>query len=139
MPKKELFINDKDAFDEWGISMDMTSLSALMTPPPSKELPENNSRRSNGKKFVSGMPRKVADRDLTLTINLSAPDESEFFARYLSFCEELKGGALNIRTKYQPKTTYRCEYLSCNQFTQFMRGIASFSLRLNEPDPTNRS
>lgn len=33
----ELFINGRDAYSTWGISMDDTSLSALMTPAPNKE------------------------------------------------------------------------------------------------------
>ena len=32
MPQEELFINGKDAYTTWGISMDDTALSALMTP-----------------------------------------------------------------------------------------------------------
>lgn len=34
--KGELYINGKDAYLTWGISMDDTSLSELMTPPANK-------------------------------------------------------------------------------------------------------
>lgn len=139
MPKGELYINGQDAYDIWGVSLDDTALTALMTPPPAKELPSNSSRLLNGKTFVSNIPRKTADRDLVLPIHLTAKDEQSFFEQYASFCEELSKGILNIRTKYQPAVTYHCEYLSCSQFTQFMRGIAWFSLKLNEPNPANRS
>lgn len=44
MPQEELFINGKDAYTTWGISMDDTALSALMTPAPNKEFIENKSR-----------------------------------------------------------------------------------------------
>ena len=66
---------------------------------------------------------------------------SDFFEKYNNFCKELATGILNIRTKYQPDIMYRTEYLSCNQFTQFMRGIAKFSLKLVEynPSPENRT
>ena len=40
MPQEELFINGKDAYTTWGISMDDTALSALMTPAPNKEFIE---------------------------------------------------------------------------------------------------
>jgi hypothetical protein len=46
----EFYINDKDAYTTWGISMDTSSLSALMTPPPMKEFIENKSRLENGKR-----------------------------------------------------------------------------------------
>ena len=37
----EFYINDKDSYTTWGISMDTSSLSALMAPPPMKEFKEN--------------------------------------------------------------------------------------------------
>lgn len=138
MPHGELKINNFDAFDEWGISMTTTSLSALMTPAPQKAFASNKSRKSAGKRSVQVNPQ-VDERSLSLTLQLTAPSEVEFFSRYRSFCEQLATGLLNIETKYQPGVVYRCEYENCTQFTQFMRGMASFSLRLTEPDPTNRS
>lgn len=137
--KGELFINNKDAYTEWGVSMDTSSLSALMTPAGNKALPENKSRLEHGKRVITDASViKVDERQLTLTINLTARNESDFFTRYNSFCAELAKGTLEIRTKYQPEVVYRTIYVSCNQFSQFMRGIAHFSLRLEEPDPTDR-
>ncbi len=134
----ELFINEKDAYTTWGISMDNTSLSALMTPAPIKELVESNSRLEHGKQVTLANIR-VADRSLTLQINLTANSEDEFFSRYSSFCEELETGILNIRTKYQPNVVYKTIYVSCSQFSQFMRGIGKFSIKLNEPNPKDRN
>lgn len=133
----ELFINSKDAYTTWGISMDTSSLSALMTPSPVKEFVENKSRLEHGKRIISSSP-KVDERNVTLTINLTARNEQQFFERYLSFCSELETGVLNIKTSYQPNIIYKMIYLSCSQFTQFMRGIAKFSLKLNEPNPKDR-
>ncbi len=134
----DFFINSKDAYTEWGVSIDTSSLSALMTPAPNKELIENKSRLEHGKKVITANPKKD-ERDLILTINLTARNETQFFERYNNFCKELATGILNIKTRYQPDVVYKTIYLSCNQFTQFMRGIASFSLKLNEPNPKDRS
>lgn len=134
----ELYINGKDAYTTWGISMDDTALSTLMTPAPNKEFIENKSRLQDGKQVVSVNP-KADERSLTLQINLTAKDEAQFFARYVLFCKELETGVLNIRTKYQPDITYKTIYLSCSQFSQFMRGIGKFSLKLNEPNPKDRA
>lgn len=138
--KGELFINGKDAYTEWGVSMDTNSLSALMSPAPNKDLPENKSRLMHGKEVItdSGLIKKD-ERQINLTINLTARNESEFFERYSSFCMELDSGILNISTKYQKDVVYHTIYKSCQQFSQFMRGIAHFSLRLEEPNPNNRS
>lgn len=136
--KNELIINGKDAYTTWGISMDTSSLSALMTPPPMKGFIENKSRLEHGKRVITSNPR-IDERNITLTFNLTAKNEEQFFSRYNSFCEELAIGVLNIKSKYQPDVVYKTIYLSCNQFTQFMRGIAKFSLKLIEPNPKDRS
>lgn len=134
----EFYINDKDSYTTWGISMDTSSLSALMAPPPMKEFIENKSRLENGKRVITSNS-KIDERNITLTFNLTAKSEDQFFARYNSFCEELATGVLHIRSKYQPNVVYKTIYLSCNQFTQFMRGIAGFSLKLVEPNPADRT
>nr|DAK34456.1 MAG TPA: hypothetical protein [Caudoviricetes sp.] len=134
----ELFINGKDAYAAWGISMDDTSLSALMTPAPNKGLTENKSRLEHGKQIISSNPKKD-ERNLILQLNLTAPDRDTFFSRYDSFCNELDTGVLEIRTKYQPTVVYRTIYQSCQQFSQFMQGIGKFALKLNEPNPKNRN
>lgn len=136
--KDELFINGKDAYLTWGISMADTSLSELMTPPSNKAFIENESRLQHGKRVVPVDP-KWDQRNLTLQINLTAATETQFLARYDGFCKELATGVLHIKTKYQPGVVYKTIYLSCGQFSQFMRGIGKFSLKLNEPNPNDRT
>ena len=136
--KGELFINGEDAYLQWGISMDDTSLSELMTPPANKAFIENESRLQHGKRVVVANP-KLDQRNLTLQINLTAPTEEQFFVRYSNFCKELATGVLHLKTKYQPGVVYKTIYLSCGQFSQFMRGIGKFSLKLNEPNPNDRT
>ena len=136
--KDELYINGKDAYITWGISMDSTSLSFLMTPSANKAYLENEIRLDHGKRVTVTNP--VMDtRDLTLQLHLTADTEEKFFQRYRSFCEELTKGRLEIATKYQPDLVYRTIYLSCSQFSQFMRGIGKFTLKLNEPNPNDRA
>lgn len=134
----ELYINGKDAYTEWGISMDDTSLSALMTPASNKEFIENKSRLEHGKRVTTSNP-KVDERTLTLQINLTASDKSQFFARYENFCKVLDTGILEIWTQYQPLIIYRTTYQSCQQFSEFMQGIGKYVLKLNEPNPKNRT
>ena len=136
--KGELYINGKDAYETWGMSLSDTSLSALLTPPPNKDYIESKSRLEHGKSVILDNV-KVDERDVTLQVHFTAKSEAQFFDRYSSFCEELKGGKLELRTSYQPTVIYRFIYVSCQQFSQFMRGIAKFSLRLNEPNPENRA
>lgn len=133
----DLFINGKDAYKEWGMFLDETSLSALMTPAPNKEFIGNKSRLLDGKSVVVNSPKKD-ERNITLQLIFTAPSKDVFFARYNSFCDELDGGVLEIKTRHQPDVVYRTIYISCNQFSQFTYGIAKFALKLSEPNPKNR-
>lgn len=133
----ELFINNKDAYTTWGISLDETSLSTLMTPVPNKDFIENKSRLESGKRVTTDNPQ-VDDRSFALQIHLTASDKTQFFSRYESFCKELATGVLNIKTSYQPGVVYKTIYQSCSQFSQFMGGIGKFTLKLNEPNPADR-
>ena len=137
MPKGQLKINGKDAYLSWGISMDDTSLSALMTPPAVKPYINNDDRTKHGKEYLMA-PVYVDSRDLTLQLNLTAKDEEQFFAQYIAFCEVLAKGVLDIETSFQSGVVYHCLYQSCSQFSQFMRGIGKFVLKVTEMNPNNR-
>ena len=137
MPAGELKINGYDAYETWGVSMEDQALAALMTPPTMKDSVRNESRLEHGTLYWAENP-KVASRDLTLPIHLVARTKAEYLRKYASFCEELSKGTIDIETCYEQNVIYRCIYQSCTQFTQFINGIAKMSLKLVEPDPTNR-
>ncbi len=136
--KGEVTINGKDAYSEWGISLQQTGLSALMTPAGMKTMIENSYRSKHGKVVTNSAPR-FADRDITLPFQMTARSKDEFLEKYSKFCEEvLMTGELEIETKYQKGVIYRCTYISCTQYSEFKQEYAAFSLKLNEADPTNR-
>lgn len=136
--KEKLIINGENADEKWGISLGESSLSELMTPPANKAFIENESRLQHGKQILVANP-KVEARNLTLQLNLTAATKSAFFDKYNLFCKEvLATGVLNIETGYQEGVVYKTIYVSCSQFSQFMQGIAKFSLKLIEPDPSDR-
>lgn len=138
MLKGQLYINGKDAYLTWGIFLDETALSALMTPAPNKEFISNKYRSKNGKSVIKHNPR-LDEREITLPFNMTAKDSDTFLTNYARFCEEvLARGELVISTRFQPNVWYRCIYLSCTQFSQCIREMAKFSLKLNEPDPSDR-
>lgn len=135
----EVFINGLDAFDNWGISFTDKSLSTLMEPEPLKNPVENKSTTMDGKQTRKEAQPKVDERDITLAVQLYAVSRSDLFSKLKAFKTELKKRRIVIRTKYEPGVYYRCDYLSCTQYTSFHRGMATFSLKLNEPNPNNRS
>lgn len=138
MLKGQLYINGKDAYLTWGIFLDETALSALMTPAANKEFISNKYRSKDGKSVIKHNPR-LDEREITLPFNMTAKDTDTFMTNYARFCEEvLAKGELVIHTRFQPNVWYRCIYLSCTQFSQCIREMAKFSLKLNEPDPSDR-
>lgn len=151
MPKGQLTINKKDAYTEWGLSMDSSALSALMTPAPIKSLIENDSRLEHGKEVITSYTKtdsdgaktevnivKVDARDVTTSFNITAKNEAEFLQRYYSFCSELEKGTLDISTSFLPGVIFHTIYVSCTQFSEFALGIGKYILKLIEPNPKNR-
>lgn len=138
MPTGELFINGIDAYEEYGVSMQSSGLSALMTPPPLKEIIENKSRQEHGKRVVIS-DTKIDERELSLPIHITARSKEDFLEKYGKFCDVLTKGTLELKTSYQPNIVYRTIYQSCSQFSEYRLGLAKFTLRLNEPNPNNRS
>jgi len=134
----ELFINDKDAHKTWGVFLDDTGLSTLMTPAPLKDYITNKSPLNNGKDVKPWTP-KVDERDLTLVLYLVAPDRETFLSRYNAFVTDvLQAGELTLKTKYSDDV-YHLLYVSCQQFSTYRMGVGKFTLKLNEPNPLNRT
>ena len=134
----KLYINGIDANITYGITLDPTGLSALMTPPGMKENVKNTSRLEHGTRVITAHPHMAA-RQLSLAINLVARDPQQFHTRYAAFCQVLAGGFLDIHTTAQPGIEYHLEYNSCSQFSQYHQGIAKFMLKLTENDPSDRT
>ncbi|MBR3455745.1 MAG: hypothetical protein IKH26_10510 [Bacteroidaceae bacterium] len=135
---EELYINGQDAWTTWGIGMDSSGLSALMTPAPVKDFVSNESRLEHGRQYITTNPR-LKERELTLRLCLYAPTAALFYARYAAFCKDvLATGTVNISTRYQEGVVYHCLYQSCSQYTQYRGKVAKFALKLIEPNPSDR-
>lgn len=129
-----------DMYASYGISLEETSVSKLMTPAPNKEVVENKSDLEHGKRVDrdTGDVRKD-ERNINLIMYIYASSKDQFLERYGRFCRDfLDKGFLDIKTAYVPDTVYRMTYLDCTQFSEFDMELAKFTLSLNEPDPTNR-
>lgn len=135
-----LFFNGVDAWERYGIILTTNGLSVLMTPPALKEWITNEVRTEHGVRYAKNVPPRMAARELTLPIQMTAKDRNEFAEKYALFCHEvLEGGVINISTTWEPGKIYKCVYQSCSQFTQFIQEIATFGLSLVEPNPADRS
>lgn len=141
MTQPELTINSLDARVKWGIVANTKLMSALLAPPSVKDPIQSESRLEHGTRTI--IPQgsvKLAKRDITLEVGLTAPNLTEFHTRYNSFIEELTSGWLTIASpKFLPGMIFNCRYVSCTQFTNYNGRIAKFILKLEEPNPANRT
>lgn len=137
--KGELYINGLDAWENWRIMLDGTSLSALMTPAPVKNYPTNKSRLEDGTRYLVDGNVKTAERDINIKFQIAADTREQFYKYYEAFCEQLKTGRLNIKTRYQSGVVYKTLYRSCTQYQQYLGKVGKFTLKLTEPDPTDRT
>ena len=140
MPAGQLKINGVDAFTTWGISLDSTALSALMTPAPLKDMIENRSRLEHGVRRVR-TNRKINERTIKLGLNMWANTESDFMTRYNNFYSAvLSAGQVNIEVPtFLPNVVFRCDFVSCDSYGVYQRQLAKFVLTLIESNPDNRS
>lgn len=137
--RERIYINGKDAYKEWGLSLESDGLNALLAPIPMKPFIENKSTQEHGKAIYPVNPR-IDERDVQIAINILASSNAQFIERYHSFMIELQKGIFRIHIVYAGiDETFNMVYLSCQQFSQFNMRCAKFLLRLNEPNPANRN
>ena len=134
----EFFINGKDAFKQWGVFMSDKSLSTLIEPEPLKDPVTNKSSTMNGKQVRKETTPKVDERDIVLFLQIYATSRLDLFTKLKNFKTECKKRRMVISTRYEEGVCYRFDYKSCTQYRSFHKGFATFSLRLNEPNPANR-
>lgn len=139
--KGEITINGKDAWTEWGLSLTDGALAALMTPAPAKDYLSNASRLEAGTRYIADSSVNIPptdEREITLPIHFTANNKETFLTRYKAFCEILKDRKIDLYVAATSET-YHLLYKSCTSYTHIFGGIAKFSLKVVEPDPTNRS
>lgn len=138
MSRIDLIINGMNARTQWGVVPTPQTLAALLAPAPLKPRPSFNSRLEHGSRIDNSYPM-VAERSLNLEIQLLADSPAQFYSRLDAFCDELRKGDITLYTSDRPSVIYRMIYDSCTAFSQFIREYAILSLKLTEPNPSDRS
>lgn len=144
MKQAKVYINSstEDTETAYGVFFTDNSITALMTPAPLKSYITNKSALQPGKQVLPYAP-KVDERDVQLTFGLRASSLAQFLMRYRKFCAELEKGVIDLMVHIYEgntwiKTTYRLNYISCNQYSEFNGRLAKFTIKFSEPDPSNR-
>lgn len=135
----EFFINGVDAFTEYGIVFDESTLPSLLAPAPMKEDPENEIILGNGKEVDTSNPR-IDERQVTLTFSIVAKSYSDFTTKYGKLLTTLYKRKIVLTSPIHFQSLkFRLLYDRCQQFSPFgYFKITKFILQVTEPDPSNR-
>lgn len=120
-----------DTWDQWGVGLEDGALDALMGFRPNKEPVVSKNVTVNGSFYVTGAGL-VDERTVNVPFHIVASDKTDFLMKRTGFYEAIKDGLLTFRIMNPVQATYKFYYLSCNQYTQFLSGIAKFMLTMYE-------
>lgn len=135
----ELFINGTDAYTAYGMSLEDGGLARLMTPAPNKQPVSNKNVVTDGASVVGVTVGCKDERTVSIPFHIIAADQSDFLTKYAALCAVLDNGIVSISTRWQPNVVYHFIYIDCQQYQQFIVGMAKFTLSLYEPNPSNRT
>ncbi len=134
----DLLINDKDAWNVFGVNMGDGFIENILLPAGNKDYIENESRKEHGKRVLY-TNAKLSDRDVTLTFNIHGISRSDYLQKYNSFVEELQKGKVIITVPVLNKKFT----LSYQKSTSFAIGASmtssKLSVKFNEPNPSKRN
>lgn len=135
----DLFINGKDAWQEWGVNMGYSFLDTLDSFPTMKGYIENDSALEHGKRVLVKEP-KVASRELTLHFTIKGKNEADFRAKRRAFENELIQGNVNVNVPVLGSEVYKLLYLGKNVTYGLSktRAFCELAARFEEPNPMDR-
>lgn len=120
-----------DTWEQWGVGLEDGALDALMGFRPNKEPIVSKNVTVNGSFYVTGAGL-VDERTVNVPFHIVASSKSDFLIKRAGFYEALKDGLLTFKIEKPVQATYKLYYISCNQYTQFLSGIAKFMLTMYE-------
>lgn len=115
-------------------------LDAIDAPLPMKDYIENESRLENGKRMIT-TNAKVDSRDVTLSFTITGTSESDYRTKKKAFQSELQQGAFTVRVPSLETEVYHFVYTGKNisYGLSLDRKFGHFSVKVTEPDPTDRT
>lgn len=140
---EELYINEVDAWLEYGVNMGEGFLNAIDAFVPMKDYIENESRLQHGKRIIIKEDFvKVASRELTLKFHLRGKNADDFLKKRALFEGVLKQGKIKIEIpKYKKGVYYRLVYLgkSVDYAMNWARTSCTIAAKFIEQNPMNRT
>ena len=134
-----LLINNKDAFQSWGVRMGDKFLDSIGASAPMKEFIENKSRLEHGKRVIVNNP-KLDEREITLSFTIEGISQSDYQTKKKSFFDELYKGKIDIQVPINSDEIYHLIYLgkSVTYAQSFDLTFGKISMKFCEYNPAKR-
>lgn len=139
--KGELFINGKDAWNEWGVTMGNNFFDAIDAPAPKKEYIKNDSRMEDGVRYADFVP-KTASRQFSLHFTIKGVSEADYRKKKNAFIAELEMGTVEMTIPcLDANVVYRLKYLGSGISYGLSRDrkFGTFASKFEEPNPKDRA
>ena len=135
----QLYINGKDAFNEWGVRMGDGFLDTIDGLNEMKSFVTNESRLEHGKRVVVKNPR-VASREITLSFTITGKTKSDYRTKRNAFQEELEKGKVRINVPELGEQVYKLVFTgkSISYGLSGDRCFGHLSGKFIEPNPKDR-
>lgn len=136
----DIFINSKDAYSTWGVSMGDGFIDAIDGFNELKGFIENESRLENGKRVIAANP-KIAARQLSLQFTIRGDSEANYRVKKKNFQKELEKGLVTIKIPSLGEEVYKLVYTGKNiaYGMSLNRRFGKVSMKFEEPNPADRA
>lgn len=136
----DIFINSKDAYSTWGVSMGDGFIDAIDSFNELKGFIENESRLENGKRVITANP-KIAARQLSLQFTIRGDSEADYRVKKKNFQKELEKGLVTIKIPSLGEEVYKLIYTGKNiaYGMSLNRRFGKVSMKFEEPNPADRA
>lgn len=136
----DLTINNKDAWNTWGVRMGDGFLDAIDGFNEMKDYIENESRLEHGKRVITDNA-KVDSREIALQFTIEGRSENDYRTKKKAFQTELEKGVVNIKVRALGNEVYKLIYLgkSISYGLSLDRCFGKVSSKFCEPNPADRS
>ena len=124
----------RDAYTQWGLSLEDEGLSRLITPRPHKQPVTNKNVTAAGASVIEATIGYEDERTLTLPMHITAPDKATFWSRYHSFVSDVlsQREIVYLRSNYFKSgntfIVFSLIYQDVQNFTEFMQEMAKFDV-----------
>lgn len=135
----ELFINEKDAYKEWGVNMGKGFLDALEEPVGLKGYIANDNKLKDGVEYCDMIP-KVNERQVTLTFTITGANQNDYRAKRKAFLNELYSGNISLKVPEADDEVYHLKYKdSTGAYAHNLElTFCKIGIKFIEPNPKNR-